>query len=689
MITIIVPTYNASKYLPSLLERLESQTIRDYELMVVDSSSNDNTVDIAQSHRANVITIPQSEFDHGGTRTLAAMEAKGDILVYLTQDALPYNEYAIENIIKPFTDDRRIGATFGRQLPYPQASVFAEHLRLFNYPDVSYTRGLDDKKKYGIKTAFLSNSFAAYRKSALNEIGYFKSGLPFGEDACAGAKILLKGYKIAYVAEAIVLHSHNYTILQDFKRYFDMGTFHRTENWLLKEFGKAEGQAIKYAKSEIAFLLRKRKFYLFPEFILRTLMKYLGYKVGVGYVRVRPWVTKVKPVMAPSLPADVTAEHKERFKMAFICDWLTAMRGGERCLEAICEIYPDADIFTLVHFQGSVSETIETHKIQTSYIQRLPGSIRNFRSYLPLFPHAIQKFDLTGYDCVLSFSHCVAKGVKVPKGVLHMCYCYTPMRYAWHMRDSYLNTLSNPERVLAGCVLNQLKNWDAKASSGVTQFIAISKNVQNRIKQAYDRDSIVIYPPVECARFAISDSDDGYYLVLSALVPYKRIDIAVRAFAATGRKLVIVGNGPELPRLKSMASANIFFVDNADDNEVVEYLKKCRALIFPGEEDFGIVPLEAQACGKQVIAFGKGGALETIIGLDHAQDAKANATGIFFYEQTPEALQKSVLLFEEVRDRFDPSKCRDNVLRFDRPIYQKSMQNYIQSVIAETAQFIC
>jgi glycosyltransferase involved in cell wall biosynthesis len=217
----------------------------------------------------------------------------------------------------------------------------------------------------------------------------------------------------------------------------------------------------------------------------------------------------------------------------------------------------------------------------------------------------------------------------------------------------------------------------------VTHFIANSKNTQNRIKEAYDRDSIVIYPPVECYRFAISDSDDCYYLVLSALVPYKRIDIAVKAFAATGQKLVIVGNGPELPRLKSMASANIFFVDNADDNEVVEYLKKCRALIFPGEEDFGIVPLEAQACGKQVIAFGKGGALETVIGLDHAQPTNANATGIFFYEQTPEALQKSILLFEKVRDRFDPRKCRDNVLRFDRSIYQQSMQNYIQSVIAE------
>jgi glycosyltransferase involved in cell wall biosynthesis len=686
MITIIVPTYNASKYLPSLLTQLESQTVKDYELIVIDSSSRDDTVDIAQSHRANVITIPKSEFDHGGTRTLAATKAKGDILVYLTQDVLPYNEYTIENIAAPFADDEKIGAVFGRQLPYPRASVFAEHLRQFNYPDTSYTRILDDKKKYGIRTAFLSNSFAAYRKSALKEIGYFKSGLPFGEDACAGAKILLKKHKIAYVAEAMVLHSHNYTVWQDLKRYFDMGTFHRTENWLLREFGRAEGEGIRYAKSEVRFLLRKRKPYLLPEFVLRTLMKYLGYKVGVGYERIRPLVTKTKPVITLSLPADTATKHKERFKMAFVCDWLTAMRGGERCLEAICEIYPDADIFTLVHFEGSVSETIETHKIQTSYVQHLPSSMKNFRSYLPLFPYAIQKFDLSGYDCVLSFSHCVAKGVKVPQGLLHICYCHTPMRYAWHMRDAYLSALSRPKRMLTEYMLNHLKNWDAKTSSRVTHFIANSKNTQNRIREAYNRDAIVIYPPVECARFAISYSDDGYYLVLSALVPYKRIDIAVKAFTATGQKLVIVGNGPELPRLKSMASANIFFVDDADDNEVVEYLKKCRAVIFPGEEDFGIVPLEAQACGKQVIAFGRGGALETIIGLDHAQATKANATGIFFYEQTPKALQESILLFEKIRDQFDPRKCRDNVLRFDRPIYQQSMQNYIQSVMAETAQ---
>jgi glycosyltransferase involved in cell wall biosynthesis len=359
-------------------------------------------------------------------------------------------------------------------------------------------------------------------------------------------------------------------------------------------------------------------------------------------------------------------------KIALVCDWLTGMRGGERCLEATCELYPDADIFTLVHIPGSVSKTIESHRIITSYIQDLPGKIEKFRKYLPLFPHAIGRFDLSGYDYVLSFSHCVAKGVKVPKGIPHICYCFTPMRYAWHMRSEYISNFGYPKKCVAEILLNYLKNWDRRISFGVTHFISISENVRNRIKQAYNRDSVVIYPPVECSRFAISEKDEGYYLIVSALVPYKRIDLAVAAFGGTGQKLVIVGNGPELPRLKSMASADVSFIDSAADGDIVQYMRKCKALIFPGEEDFGIVPLEVQACGKPVIAFGRGGVLETVV---------PDETGIFFYTQTPKVLFEAVLSFEKTREKFAPRKSRDNALRFDRSIYQQSIQHYIQSAI--------
>lgn len=361
---------------------------------------------------------------------------------------------------------------------------------------------------------------------------------------------------------------------------------------------------------------------------------------------------------------------------ALVCDWLTGMRGGERCLDAVCQLFPDADIFTLYHIPGNVSKNIESHKIITSYIQKLPG--KNFRIYLPLFPYTIRQFDFSKYDLILSFSHCAAKGVKVPEQVPHICYCHTPMRYAWHMRDEYLRNSGLLKKYTAQLILDYMKSWDKKTSNSVTHFIANSRNVQNRIKQAYNRDSKVIYPPVDCDRFTISNRNDDYYLIVSALVPYKRIDTAIKAFNTTNNKLLVVGNGPELENLKKIARSNITFIESASDDDIVTFMKDCRALIFPGEEDFGIVPLEAQASGKPVIAFGKGGALETVISIEQSPE---NATGVFFYEQTPEALQRAISFFEKHEDKINPEKCRDNAIKFDTPIYQELMKNYIGSVI--------
>lgn len=292
MISIIIPTWQASNCLSSLLTSLVSQTVKDYELIVIDSSSTDNTLDIAKSYDAGIVVIPKSDFDHGATRTLAAKKAVGDIIIFLSQDVLLCDEYSIENIIKPFGRDNQIVAVFGRQLPYPNTSLFAQHLRLFNYADISYVRVLSDRQKYGIKTVFFSDSFAAYKKAALQEIGYFRNRLIFGEDTCAAANLLWKDQKIAYAANAKVFHSHNYSICQDFRRYFDMGVFHRSENWLLKEFGKAEGQGLKYIKSEITFLVKQKRFDLFPEFVLRILAKYLGYKLGGQYIYFPRYINK-------------------------------------------------------------------------------------------------------------------------------------------------------------------------------------------------------------------------------------------------------------------------------------------------------------------------------------------------------------------------------------------------------------
>ena len=286
LVSVVIPTYNASVYLKKLLPSLREQTYKEIELIIIDSSSTDSTLEIAKSFKAKTIVIPKQEFDHGEVRTKAGKLAKGNIIVYLTQDALPYDRYTIENITKVLLKDKKIGAAFGRQIPYEDTNLFGKHLRYFNYPKESYVREYKEKEKYGIKTAFFSNSFAAYRKSVLEEIGWFKSGIILGEDIYAATKILKLGYKIAYVSEAKVYHSHSYTIWQEFKRYFDIGVFHKCENWILEELGKPEKEGIRYIKSEFNFLIKKKAFHLLPEFLLRNLMKYVGYKLGYNYDRI-------------------------------------------------------------------------------------------------------------------------------------------------------------------------------------------------------------------------------------------------------------------------------------------------------------------------------------------------------------------------------------------------------------------
>lgn len=290
-VSIIVPTLNAEPYLGRLFELLKGQTARG-EIIVIDSSSCDNTVKIAESFGAKTILIKRNEFDHGGTRTLAGKDAEGDIVIYLTQDAYPADKYAVENLIKPFFGDERIGGTYGRQLPNPDSSILGSHLRLFNYPPVSCIKTLNDSKEYGIMTAFLSNAFAAYRKSAMDEVGWFKEKLILSEDTYAGAKLLMAGYKIAYVAEAMVFHSHDYTMLQEFKRYFDIGVFHKREEWIIHRSGRAEGKGNKYIGSGLRFLIENKKYHLIPEFFLRNILKYISYKLGKNHRRMPEWILK-------------------------------------------------------------------------------------------------------------------------------------------------------------------------------------------------------------------------------------------------------------------------------------------------------------------------------------------------------------------------------------------------------------
>ncbi len=360
-------------------------------------------------------------------------------------------------------------------------------------------------------------------------------------------------------------------------------------------------------------------------------------------------------------------------RVAIIHEWFTSMRGGEKCVEALCELYPDAVLFALVHLPGSVSPVIEQKEIRTSFIQRLPFAATRFRHYLPLFPLAVERFDLRGFDLIISSNHCVAKGVRTGPEALHLCYCHTPMRYIWSMYDAYFGKgRAGPvTRLAMGLARPFLQRWDVRTAERPAYFIANSENVRRRIRSIYGRDAEVIYPPVEASSFGISRSDDGFFLMVSALVPYKYVDLAVEAFRRTGQKLVVVGDGPEGERLRSLGVPNVEFVGHASDGCLHDYYARCRAVLFPGEEDFGIVPVEAMAAGKPVIAFARGGALETVI------ETPTLRTGILFHEQTVDALLTALQKFEATS--FDPAALHEFALRFDRRNFLASMKSFIEN----------
>jgi glycosyltransferase involved in cell wall biosynthesis len=375
-------------------------------------------------------------------------------------------------------------------------------------------------------------------------------------------------------------------------------------------------------------------------------------------------------------------------RIALVHDWLTGMRGGERCLEVFCELFPQADVYTLLYQQGNLSPTIERMVIHTSFLQYIPQAPRIYRHLLPILPLAIRQFRLAGYDLVLSSSHAVAKGVDRDGSPLHVCYCFTPMRYIWDQSQVYFprQRFSLVSWTLLQAVLRYLRRWDVRTAWGVDEFVAISDHIAAKIRTYYNRQAYVIPPPVNCGFFTPDSSpqSDGasFYLIVSALVPYKRVDIAIEAFNRLQLPLIVIGGGPERSKLERRASSVIRFLGWQPDTVVRDYYRRCEALIFPGEEDFGIVPVEAQACGKPVIAFGKGGILETVIPLNStvACDAPSHSpTGVFFDEATVEALCEAVALYRRQMPAFDPVAIRQNALRFDRPEFKARISSFLAS----------
>jgi glycosyltransferase involved in cell wall biosynthesis len=357
-------------------------------------------------------------------------------------------------------------------------------------------------------------------------------------------------------------------------------------------------------------------------------------------------------------------------RIVLVHDWLTGMRGGEKVLETFCRRWPAAQLYTLLHRPGSVSAAIEALRPRTSALQWLPGVERYYRYLLPLMPYAVN-WRLADCDLVVSSSHCVAKGVRVPPGVPHFCYCHTPMRYAWHLRDAYFQ---GPRRWLVQRLLARLRAWDRQTAAGVTHFIANSRVVQGRIRECYDRDSVVIHPPVDTDFYCPAPVPrDDYYLILSAFAPYKRLDLALAACQRLGRRLVVIGSGQEEKKLRRAAGDKVEFLGWQPDEVVRAHLRRCRALLFPGEEDFGIVPVEAQACGTPVIAFGRGGATETVVPLGMA----AAPTGTWFAEQTTDCLVAALQTFERHAADFDPQRLRQHALRYGVRRFENDVFDFI------------
>lgn len=363
-------------------------------------------------------------------------------------------------------------------------------------------------------------------------------------------------------------------------------------------------------------------------------------------------------------------------KVALVHDWLTGMRGGEKCLELVCRAYPQAELFTLLHLRGRTSPDIERMKITPSFLQRMPGIAKHYRWYLPLMPRAIEQLQIPDdVDVVVSFSHAVAKSIRVPPGVPHLCYCFTPMRYAWQLREEYFGPREPQSawqrvwqktagRVAAAArdkMLDHLRDWDRRTSSRVTKFIAISRTIEERIQNCYQRDSTVIFPPVDTQFYTPADIPrEDFYLVVSALVPYKRIELAVAACNRLQKRLVVIGHGPELARLSSLAGSTVHLAGWRSNDEIRDHLRRCRALIFPGLEDFGIAPVEAQACGAPVIALGQGGVTETVLPAGN----RCAGSGVFFEEPTVDALITAMDWFERHADSFDPDLAVQQARKF-------------------------
>lgn len=375
--------------------------------------------------------------------------------------------------------------------------------------------------------------------------------------------------------------------------------------------------------------------------------------------------------------------YMQELNVGIVADWFITYAGSEKVVAEFLDVFPEAELYSVVDFLSSENKShFKNKNITTTFIQNFPFARKKYQSYLPFMPLAIEQLDVSKHDVILSSSHAVAKGVLTGPDQLHISYIHSPIRYAWDLQHQYLresNLHKGFKGLLAKWILHNIRIWDCRTSNGVDHFIANSKFIARRIKKVYGRNADVIYPPVDVERFTLNENKEQYYFTASRLVPYKRIDLIVEAFShMKDKKLVVIGDGPEMNKIKTKATSNIEILGYQSNSVMVDYMRNARAFVFAAEEDFGITPVEAQSCGTPVIAYGKGGALETIrpIGVE-------KATGVFFYNQDVKSIIDSVNFFEQHSDEIILSDCRLNALKFSEQRFKEEIKEYVMNRHAE------
>jgi glycosyltransferase involved in cell wall biosynthesis len=372
-----------------------------------------------------------------------------------------------------------------------------------------------------------------------------------------------------------------------------------------------------------------------------------------------------------------------KFRVAIVHYWFVGRAGGEKVVEALAEVFPQADLFALVANRDTLAPILQSKRLQTSFLQQVPGARRFHRHFLLLQPIALEQFDLSGYDLVISSESGPAKGVITSSKTCHICYCHSPMRYIWEMYPSYRRSMNALVGTIFALAAHYMRVWDVASAKRVDYFVANSQFIASRIRKYYGCDSTVIHPPVEAAFGHTRTTPGEYYLCVGRLVDYKRFDLAVRACTELGRPLRVIGDGPEHKLLRRMAGPTVEFLGKVGDDELREQLAGCRALLFPGEEDFGMVPVEAHVFGRPVIAYASGGVLETVRGFFPGEDAGEDATGIFFAEQSTESLLEAIHHFELHESDFSPRFIRQHSLQFDSAVFRNKIRDFVQFAVED------